>query len=305
MEDPTKTCRKCKGKPTCIQVCKAEIIRRAGVVRYYQKVKPLKVAAVTVSGVCCICARDFIRTKRTGDPKTCGETACVRKHKANLKLEWNRRAHKSGYYKAWNAKQEAKKPKTPCSVCGIPIHVGRTMCGKCYGMMTRKWPSCRFEYCRVCGRSKPSHRRCFNPDCSVALYKHRVKRKLNRKQHDPIWQMRVRISQQVRSAIRRGHLWGRKTLATFEMLRYQPSDLVSYLQSRFEFGMTWANYGSEWEVDHVVPVSWFRGKKLTPATVRKVWSLTNLRPRWKDNATAAKYGSFMEGNREKGARFAG
>jgi hypothetical protein len=137
------------------------------------------------------------------------------------------------------------------------------------------------------------------------MYKQRVKRKLHRKRNDPLWRMRVTISGQINAAIRRKTLWGKKTLATFEMLRYSPSDLVSYLQSRFEFGMTWSNYGSEWEVDHVVPVSWFRGQRVTSSTVRKVWALSNLRPRWKDNATAAKYGSFLEGNREKSARYAG
>ena len=33
-------------------------------------------------------------------------------------------------------------------------------------------------------------------------------------------------------------------------------DLKRYLESKFEIGMSWKNYG-EWHIDHVVPLSWF------------------------------------------------
>lgn len=44
---------------------------------------------------------------------------------------------------------------------------------------------------------------------------------------------------------------------TFKFLPYTPSELVAHLESRFEVGMSWENYG-EWEIDHIKPQSFFQ-----------------------------------------------
>ena len=60
----------------------------------------------------------------------------------------------------------------------------------------------------------------------------------------------------------------------------QINQLVEWIESQFEDGMTWENYGKYgWEIDHIIPLSmvdledeyWFR----------KVCHFTNLRPMWK------------------------
>lgn len=63
------------------------------------------------------------------------------------------------------------------------------------------------------------------------------------------------------------------------ILGYTREQLRERLESQFHDGMTWNNYGSEWNIDHIYPVSAFvRDGQLDPAVVN---ALSNLRPLWK------------------------
>lgn len=63
------------------------------------------------------------------------------------------------------------------------------------------------------------------------------------------------------------------------------ADLVAHLESRFEPGMSWDNYGyrngdyrSGWDVDHTIPKSWYDHSH--PEDQKRCWNLANLRPMW-------------------------
>lgn len=72
-------------------------------------------------------------------------------------------------------------------------------------------------------------------------------------------------------------------------LGYSRDSLIQHLESQFEPGMTWANYGrGGWEVDHRAPVSAFDHSDAQQ--FRACWALENLRPMW------------ASANRAKGAR---
>jgi len=73
----------------------------------------------------------------------------------------------------------------------------------------------------------------------------------------------------------------KKSDKTVEILGYSAQELKEHLESRFQEGMSWDNYGRNgWVIDHVVPVSKF--DKDTPMHI--VNSLKNLQPLWeKDN----------------------
>ena len=93
-----------------------------------------------------------------------------------------------------------------------------------------------------------------------------------------------------------------KKSSTFEILGYAPVDLVNHLESLFIFGMTWKNYG-EWHIDHIKPVSWHDIK--SEEDIKECWSLKNLKPRWATTKISEKYGSFEEGNINKGNKYIG
>lgn len=61
---------------------------------------------------------------------------------------------------------------------------------------------------------------------------------------------------------------------TIKLLGYSSNDLKYHLELGFDVYMSWENYGEYWQVDHIIPVSFFKEK--TPIHV--VNSLDNLRP---------------------------
>ena len=70
-----------------------------------------------------------------------------------------------------------------------------------------------------------------------------------------------------------------KNKSTIELLGYSAYDLRTHIESLFQEGMTWNNWG-EWHIDHIHPVSKFNSE--TPINI--VNSLDNLQPLWaKDN----------------------
>lgn len=85
------------------------------------------------------------------------------------------------------------------------------------------------------------------------------------------------ISRAIRKAIRKDHQ------STFDILGYSMDDLRQHLESLFQPGMSWQNYGTHWHIDHVVPKSWFKldaETGLDEYELKWCWSLRNLQPMW-------------------------
>lgn len=73
---------------------------------------------------------------------------------------------------------------------------------------------------------------------------------------------------------------GRSILA---VLDYPVDQLRSHLESQFQPGMTWENYGKAWHIDHVIPKSWFNLETeygIDEYELKVCWGLTNLQPLW-------------------------
>lgn len=67
----------------------------------------------------------------------------------------------------------------------------------------------------------------------------------------------------------------------FEILGYEPEQLINHLEIQFKDGMTWNNYG-EWHIDHKLPITYFKFNDVTDDEFKKCWSLENLQPMWGD-----------------------
>lgn len=76
-----------------------------------------------------------------------------------------------------------------------------------------------------------------------------------------------------------------KSKSTFDTLGYSLCDLKAHLESLWQPGMTWENYGLYgWHIDHVVPRAKLPFTSETDENFKRCWALTNLQPLWaKDN----------------------
>jgi len=72
-------------------------------------------------------------------------------------------------------------------------------------------------------------------------------------------------------------LKGRTSGSCLSRLGYSKKQLLDHLESLFQPGMTWENYG-KWHVDHIVPCASF--DHLDPVQFERCWALGNLQPLW-------------------------
>jgi hypothetical protein len=74
----------------------------------------------------------------------------------------------------------------------------------------------------------------------------------------------------------------KNNISWLRMVPYTPEELMRHLEKKFKRGMTWENYGPDWHVDHVIPVSAFNFTSHTDIDFQRCWSLKNLQPLWKE-----------------------
>jgi hypothetical protein len=87
--------------------------------------------------------------------------------------------------------------------------------------------------------------------------------------------LKKRIRTRLKTAMRGNY----KSGIALEFLGCSVSSLKYYLESKFKPGMSWNNYGSEWEIDHFNPLFKFDLRKTED--LEKVCNYTNLQPLWK------------------------
>lgn len=81
-----------------------------------------------------------------------------------------------------------------------------------------------------------------------------------------------RVSSQVRKALKES-----KSKKSIEYLGTDSVTYRKYLESRFVEGMTWENYGTEWEIDHIIPIKY---ENPTIEEVVKRLHYKNTQPLW-------------------------
>ena len=69
------------------------------------------------------------------------------------------------------------------------------------------------------------------------------------------------------------------------IIGYNLQDLMKHLESKFQEGMTWENYGYRgWHIDHIIPCYLWQYNSYNDKEFKQCWSLCNLQPLWaKDN----------------------
>ena len=92
--------------------------------------------------------------------------------------------------------------------------------------------------------------------------------------------IKKKLRQSMKDAIKRiKKSGGTKDRSTIAMIGCSLDDCRSWIESQFKRGMTWANHGTKWHIDHIMPLSKF---DLTNEEHRRLATrYTNLQPLWK------------------------
>ena len=64
-----------------------------------------------------------------------------------------------------------------------------------------------------------------------------------------------------------------------ELVGWTKIELKKHLEKLFKPGMSWDNR-EDWEIDHIIPVCFFKFKSIDDVEFKYCWSLGNLQPLW-------------------------
>lgn len=90
-----------------------------------------------------------------------------------------------------------------------------------------------------------------------------------KKKNNPAFKLHAIVSNELCRSINK-----RRRIA-HNLLPYSFEELKKHLEKQFTKEMSWGNHGVYWDIDHVVPISWFKTEE---QIIKKGYALTNLQP---------------------------
>ena len=157
----------------------------------------------------------------------------------------------------------------------------RNDCKSCVRLRQREWNA------RNRGLIKEHNRAYYEQNrdsvlAQVADYRKSHQEERNDRDRARFWaEPRIRVSHAVAGVIRyslragngkNGRRWQR-------LVGYSLEALMDHLESLFQAGMTWENYG-QWHVDHIIPIAAFEFSSPDDPEFMTCWALDNLQPLW-------------------------
>jgi hypothetical protein len=109
------------------------------------------------------------------------------------------------------------------------------------------------------------------------------KRRHQRKLSDPAYKLMRTLRKRHAKVINKALSSGQTCKSLTAIVGCTAEELKVWFEAKFKPGMTWENRG-EWEVDHIVPLSWFNLED--PNEQLKAGHYTNLQPLWKEENRA-------------------
>lgn len=89
---------------------------------------------------------------------------------------------------------------------------------------------------------------------------------------DPIFKFKKNIRRSTSEAFR----LKKKSKKTLEILGCSLEEAFAHIEALFQPGMTWDNYGTEWHIDHIIPLA----SSDTIEKTEKLCHYSNLQPLW-------------------------
>jgi hypothetical protein len=194
------------------------------------------------------------------------------------------------------AKKLKPKQKIKCTLTGCEEQLhGKGLCEKHYNKYIRKKDGAeiKIKECLVCQERfecKSLKASYCSRKCKVSVYNSRHREDvLKRMKH---WQKSNKdkrkkylsvptnkLAAYLRSRISRAVKNNYKCGSAVKNLGYSIADLKTYLESKFQPGMSWDNYGYRgWHIDHIRPLKSFN--LLDPEQFMQACHYTNLQPLW-------------------------
>jgi hypothetical protein len=103
-------------------------------------------------------------------------------------------------------------------------------------------------------------------------HKNQYEYKKNRLKTDLLYKLKQRVR------CRLGRIKFNRSKRTVEWLGCSIADLKSHLESKFQLGMSWSNYGM-WHIDHIIPLA----SAADENDVLRLCHYTNLQPLWAED----------------------
>jgi hypothetical protein len=95
-----------------------------------------------------------------------------------------------------------------------------------------------------------------------------------RRKNDPIFRIKGHMRARINSVMKGG-----KSRSLTESIGCNDIELRQYIESKFQEGMTWENYGKNgWQIDHIKPLALF--DLLDPEQFKQANHFSNLQPLW-------------------------
>lgn len=135
------------------------------------------------------------------------------------------------------------------------------------------------KICNKCKKDKPLFE--FHKDYSKKFgVKNTCKKCLSVKKRRSNNKLKTLISSSMYKSLKRR----RGNYSWEKILGYSLEDLVIHLESNFEDGMDWDNYGAYWVVEKIIPISFYVNNEID-----KCFSLRNIRPTVKKKLLTKKF----------------
>ena len=157
-----------------------------------------------------------------------------------------------------------ERQRSHCKECGgsqiCPHERQRSRCKECKGSQICQHERIRYK-CRDCKGSGICEHKKQRHQCSIC---------------DPQGHLAHVVRNRVYHALQ-----GNKEMSSKEYLGCDIQMLRQHIESQFTEGMSWKNYGSEWHIDHKVPLKYQQnGQPPTLEEVAERLHYTNTQPMW-------------------------
>ena len=142
-----------------------------------------------------------------------------------------------------------------CKFCGIDIGeyppFGRRYCCYSHGIKASSQVQYQRHKKRILEYGK-EYRKKNIKKCRATVRKYNK----NRRKTDVLFKLRGNMSNNLVSLLKKRNTT--KKGKTEIMLGYTVKELKEHLEKQFNDQMNWNNYGSYWQIDHIIPLSWFK-----------------------------------------------